>query len=114
MGIHSPESAPAAHDSEPTISSAKEPRDKGFRSGSPYGHCASFGNSKPRLGQNLSADHIRRADVALIVGGGDILSDGMSVVVERVCVDNGAVLAAKRPSATMFRSASTMRIISPS
>jgi hypothetical protein len=68
------------------------PGGKSSRSGSPYGHCASFGNPKPRLGQHLSADHIRRPDFALIVAEGDVLGDGPSVVVEGVCFDNGAGL----------------------
>lgn len=67
-------------------------RDKSSYPRSPHGNCALVRNPEPRLGQNLSADHIRRADFALIVADGDVLSDRTSIVVERVCVDDGAVL----------------------
>jgi hypothetical protein len=65
-------------------------RDQGSFPGSRHGSCAPVRNQKPRLGQNLSADHIRRTDFPLIVADGNVLSDGRSVVVGR-CPKDRAV-----------------------
>ena len=62
--------------------------------GSPHRDCSPSGSPafRSELGQNLPADNVRRANVALRVTNGYVLNDGASTAVGRIRPHDGALL----------------------
>src|ERR1039458_2052944 len=61
-------------------------RDQGSYPGSPHGDCAPLGNPAcgSGLGQNLAADHIRRANLPFIVADADVLDNRIAAIIDSV------------------------------